>query len=172
MTEPPTTASQKPDAPWSLFGLSVVVATLAADQVTKVWAESTLNYGEQIDIVPILSLYRVHNTGIAFSLFNDFGSTGLILFVFAVTAIVTLIWARTAEGGRLAALGYALIVGGALGNLVDRLVYGHVVDFLFLHLGSYPLFVFNIADTALTLGPAILILIFLLPSGRASDRTS
>jgi signal peptidase II len=169
MTDDAATTSQKPDSPLSVLGLSVIGATLAADQATKAWAESTLIYGQQIDLLPILSLYRVHNTGIAFSLLSGFGTLSLVVLILAVTAVVLLIWWRTSDGGRLAAVGYALIVGGALGNLVDRLAYGHVVDFLYLHLGERPLFVFNLADAALTLGPAIMILIFLLPRSRSPD---
>jgi signal peptidase II len=150
--------------PLSPLGLGVIIATLVVDQATKVWAERTLDFEQPIDLLPILTLYRVHNTGIAFSLFSGFGSIGLLAVMIAVTAIVLVIWHRTAgEGGRLAAIGYALIVGGALGNIIDRLAYGHVVDFLYLHLGTWPLFVFNLADAALTIGPALLILVFLLP---------
>ncbi len=157
---------RKPDGPLSPLGLGVVAATLAVDQATKLIAERTLAYEQPIDLLPILSLYRVHNTGIAFSLLSGFGGVGLIALTLAVTAVVLAIWQRTADG-RLAAIGYALIIGGALGNLADRFLYGHVVDFLFLHLGERPLFVFNLADTALTVGPALLILVYLKPAGRS-----
>src|SRR5690606_19885973 len=113
------------------------------DQITKMVSERVLPLEQPIDLLPILSLYRVHNPGIAFSMFSDFGSAGLIAVTLAVTAFILLIWHRSTEGGRMAAFGYALIVGGALGNLIDRFAYGHVVDFLFLHLGPRPLFVFN-----------------------------
>lgn len=168
MAENTAMTSRKPDSPVSALGLGVVATTLILDQASKHWAERSLTYGEQIDLLPILSLYRVHNPGIAFSLLSGFGTVGLVAMILAVTAIVLVMWWRTSDGGRLAAIGYALIVGGALGNLVDRLAYGHVVDFLFLHIGAQPLFVFNLADAALTAGPAIMILVFLLPSGRAS----
>jgi signal peptidase II len=154
---------QRTYGPLSLLGLGVIISTLVVDQVTKLLAERMLDYGQPIDLLPILSLYRVHNTGIAFSLFSGFGSFGLLIVMLVVTAIVLAIWYRTADGGRLAAIGYALIVGGALGNIIDRLAYGHVVDFLYLHLGDWSLFVFNLADAALTIGPALLILVFLLP---------
>jgi signal peptidase II len=160
---------RKPDGPLSALGISVVAATVAIDQATKLLAERSLDYGQPIDLLPILSLYRVHNTGIAFSLLSGFGGIGLIALTLAVTAVVLAIWHRTADGGRLAAAGYALIIGGALGNLADRFLYGHVVDFLFLHLGERPLFVFNLADAALTLGPALLILVYLMPAGRSPD---
>jgi signal peptidase II len=154
---------QRTYGPLSLLGLGVIISTLVVDQVTKLLAERMLDYGQPIDLLPILSLYRVHNTGIAFSLFSGFGSFGLLIVMLVVTAIVLAIWYRTADGGRLAAIGYALIVGGALGNIIDRLAYGHVVDFLYLHLGDWSLFVFNLADAALTAGPALLIVVFLLP---------
>ena len=73
------------------------------------------------------------------------------------------LWSRARDGGRLAAIGFALIVGGAIGNLIDRLRLGHVVDFLLLHLGDWTLFVFNLADAALTLGPIVLLLVYYRP---------
>jgi signal peptidase II len=158
-----TEAQPRKDGPLSALGIGVIAATVIVDQATKLWAEHALDYGQTIDLLPILSLYRVHNTGIAFSLFAGFGSAGLVVMMLAVTAIVLTVWYRTDDGGRLAAIGYALIVGGALGNIIDRLAYGHVIDFLYLHLGDWPLFVFNLADAALTAGPALLIVVFLLP---------
>jgi signal peptidase II len=163
--------ARKPDGPLSPLGIGIIAATVAVDQATKLVAERTLAYEQPIDLLPILSLYRVHNTGIAFSLLSGFGGIGLIALTLAVTALVLAIWQKTADGGRLAAAGYALIIGGALGNLADRFLYGHVVDFLFLHLGERPLFVFNLADAALTLGPALLILVYLTPAGRSPDST-
>jgi len=163
--------SQRPDRPLSLLGLGVIAATVIVDQGTKLLAERHLAYGEQIDLLPILSLLRVHNPGIAFSLLEGFGDWGLIALTLAVTAIVLTLWQRSSEGGRAAAIGYALIIGGALGNLIDRFAYGHVVDFLYLHLGARPLFVFNLADTALTIGPILLILVLLRPSKTEEDQT-
>ena len=80
-------------------------------------------------------------------------------------------WSTAKEGGRWATVGYALIIGGALGNLVDRILHGHVVDFLLLHFGDRTLFVFNLADAALTLGPAMLIVVYLWPPPLGSSRT-
>lgn len=168
MAEDMATTSRKPESPLSALGLGVIGGTLAVDQASKAWAEASLPYGQQIDLLPILSLLRVHNEGIAFSLLSGFGTLGLLVMVLVVTTIVLVMWWRTSDGGRLAAIGYALIVGGALGNLIDRLLYGHVVDFLYLHLGSRPLFVFNLADAALTIGPGLMILVFLLPGDRTS----
>jgi signal peptidase II len=87
----------------------------------------------------------------------------LIALALAISAGVLVFWWNAREGGRLATVGYGLIVGGALGNLFDRLFRGHVVDFLLLHLGGWTLFVFNVADAALTLGPIMLLLVHYWP---------
>lgn len=170
MTEQTEIADDAPDRPISLIGLSVIGATIAADQLTKIWAELTLEYGQAIDLMPVLSLFRVYNTGIAFSMLRDVGDVGLFALALGVVALVLVIWQRTADGGRMAAIGYALIVGGALGNIADRISYGHVVDFLLLQIGDFPLFIFNIADVALTIGPILLILVMMTPTRRAARR--
>lgn len=150
----------RPAGPLSLPGLAVVAAVILLDQASKLAAEARLPLGQPIDLLPILTLYRVHNTGIAFSLLAGTGA-GLVLLTLAITIAVIVIWARAREGGRLAAVAFALILGGAIGNLIDRLRLGHVIDFLLLHFGERTLFVFNLADMALTLGPALLILVYL-----------
>ena len=152
-----------PPGPWSALGLSVIAATVAVDQATKALAETTLPIGERIDVLPILDLYRVHNPGIAFSFLAEFGGVGLVFLPLAITVVVLGLWLRSTEGGRTVTVGFALIIGGAVGNLIDRFRYGHVIDFLLLHLGTWTLFVFNLADTALTLGPAILLVVYLWP---------
>lgn len=150
----------KPAGPLSAFGLAIVVAVVVVDQVSKAIAESGLVLGEAIEILPILTLYRVYNTGIAFSFLAGLGPSVLIGVTVAVSAIVVIFWARARDGGPIAAAGFALILGGALGNLIDRLRLGYVVDFLLLHVGDRTLFVFNLADAALTLGPALLLLAY------------
>lgn len=151
-----------PEGPLSPLGLGVVVAVVVLDQIAKFAAEAMLPLGEAIELLPILTLYRVANTGIAFSFFAGSG-VALIILMLVVSAVVIGFWMRTREGGRLAAIGFALILGGAIGNLIDRVRLGYVVDFLLLHLGDWTLFVFNLADAALTLGPALLILVYLFP---------
>jgi signal peptidase II len=152
-----------PDGPLSLFGIGTVGLTLVLDQIGKEIAEARLPLGDAVPVLPILDLYRVHNTGIAFSMLADFGGAALIALTLAISMGVLIFWWRASEGGRLAAIGYGLIVGGALGNLVDRVFRGHVVDFLLLHLGGWTLFVFNLADAALTLGPITLLLVYYWP---------
>ncbi|KAB2867997.1 MAG: signal peptidase II [Bauldia sp.] len=152
-----------PPGPLSLLGLSVIAVTVAVDQASKALAESSLPIGERIDVLPILAFYRVHNPGIAFSFLSGFGGLGLILLPLAITAVVLGLWLRSTEGGSPVTVSFALIIGGAIGNLIDRFRYGHVIDFLLLHLGDWTLFVFNLADAALTFGPLILVVAFLWP---------
>lgn len=157
------TGDRRPPGPLSVPGLLTVMATVALDQASKLIADAAIPIGTRIDLVPgLLSLLRVNNTGIAFSFLSDSG-VALIGLMLAVTVVILVMWRRATDGGTLAAVGFALIVGGALGNLIDRVRLGHVIDFLFLHLGDRPLFVFNLADAALTLGPAILVLLYLRP---------
>jgi signal peptidase II len=155
---------RRPDGPLSVLGLSVVAATVAIDQVAKYAAEASLPIGQPVELLPILDLYRIHNTGIAFSMLSRFGGVPLTLLTVAITIIVLAFWWRTRDGGRLAAVGFALIVGCAVGNLIDRLRFGHVVDFLLLHIGDWTLFVFNLADAGLTLGPILLLVAYVWPT--------
>ncbi len=159
------TLEEVPDRPLSPLGLSTVGLTLALDQLGKQIAEAKLPLGEAIPVLPILDLYRVHNTGIAFSMLAGFGGPALIGLALLISAGVLIFWWRAGEGGRLATIGYGLILGGALGNLLDRVFRGHVVDFLLLHLGDWTLFVFNLADAALTLGPIVLLAVYYWPHG-------
>ncbi len=161
---------RRPDGPLSRLGIAVILATLALDQVSKHWAEANLALGEAIDLLPMLMLYRIHNPGIAFSFLAGFGGLPLIAITVVVMAVVLVFWRTAEDGGRWATAGYALIIGGALGNLVDRVLHGHVIDFLLLHIGDRTLFVFNLADAALTIGPAILIVLYLL-AGRKAPAT-
>ena len=158
---------ERPPGPLSLFGLGITAAVVVIDQIAKLIVQARLPEGQAIDVLPILALLRTRNTGIAFSTFAGSGF-GLIILPLAVTAIVLVFWAQNRDGGKLAATGFALILGGALGNLIDRVRLGYVVDFLLLHFGNWTLFVFNLADAALTVGPALLLLVYLWPAKRAA----
>jgi signal peptidase II len=153
----------RPDGPLSAFGAAIVIAVIVVDQFAKFIAEARLPLGEAIDLLPILTLYRVHNTGIAFSFLSGSGYA-LIALTLAISIVVVVFWVRSHDGGRLAAAGFALILGGAIGNLIDRVRLGYVIDFLLLHFGDRTLFVFNFADAALTLGPALLLVVYLWPA--------
>jgi signal peptidase II len=153
----------RPPGPLSALGTLVTVATLVIDQAGKLLAEMHLPFGQAINVLPILTLYRTYNTGIAFSMLDFAGGLPLIVLSLGIIAVVIVFWWKATEGGSVAATGFALILGGALGNLLDRVLYGHVIDFLLLHFGETVLFVFNLADAALTVGPVLLLLVYLWP---------
>ena len=139
------------------YAAIVFVATIL-DQWIKYLVETRLDMHVPVPVLPYLALYRTHNTGIAFSLLDDFGSVGLIGVTLAVMALVTFIAIRTDRAQRLARFGFALIVGGALGNLIDRVWHGHVVDYVLFHLPSWSFAIFNLADAFISVGAALVVL--------------
>lgn len=151
-------STAKPPGPASPLGIAIIAGTLIVDQVTKLIADATLEpNGTVVDVLPILGFHLTYNPGIAFS-FLQGSNTGLLLsLVIGITLAVLVLWTRSNEGGKVAAIGFGLIVGGAIGNIVDRIIQGHVVDFLLLHFGDDDVFIFNLADFALTVGPILLI---------------
>ncbi|MCW5695176.1 MAG: signal peptidase II [Bauldia sp.] len=167
MSESPPPRSDAPPGPGSFLGIAIIAAVLIVDQISKVVAEQTLDVDVMIDILPILALYLTYNPGIAFSFLRGADSGWLLGGVIVVTLVVLVFWMRSREGGKLAAVGFGLIVGGAVGNIIDRIAYGHVIDFLLLHIGDRTPFIFNLADVALTLGPIVLIVAYLFMPRRS-----
>ena len=141
----------------AFYGLVAVLA-VALDQVIKYLVETGLDMHVQVDVLPLLALYRTHNTGIAFSMFSDIGSLGLVAITLAVVFFVTWIAVRTDPAQRLARFGFALIIGGALGNLIDRVWHGYVIDYVLFHLPSWSFAIFNLADAFITVGAVLVIL--------------
>lgn len=139
--------------PYSL----IVVVAVALDQWIKLLVESGLVLHEQVDILPFLALFRTYNTGVAFSMFSSFGDTGLIIVSLVVIAFVLYLASRSTAGQVLARLGFALIIGGAIGNVIDRASHGHVIDYILFHTPVWSFAVFNLADALITIG-AVLVL--------------
>jgi signal peptidase II len=135
-------------------------AVLVIDQITKLAADQFLTWGQPVPLLPFLNLTLLYNTGAAFSFLSQAGGWQRWFFIVlaAVISLVLLAWLRKLEPGqRVTAAGLALILGGALGNLIDRLVYGHVVDFIDFYYGSWHWPAFNVADSAITVGAGALI---------------
>jgi signal peptidase II len=130
----------------------VAIVAIAADQWVKHLVETGMAMHEKIDLLPFLALFRTHNNGIAFSMLDSFGDIGLIAVSVCVVAFVLYLAAKTEPGQVLARIGFALIVGGALGNVIDRAVYGHVIDYILFHTPSWSFAVFNLADAFITVG--------------------
>lgn len=146
-----------PTANWRWLWLSALVIVL--DQVTKHWMLASFRPGEELPVTPFASLVLAFNRGAAFSFLAREGGWQRWLFaLIAVVACAAMLWLMRRGGRALFCAGLALIIGGALGNLYDRLVLGHVVDFLLLHYRGWYYPAFNVADSAITVGAAALIL--------------
>src|SRR3989338_4530328 len=139
--------------------LSLSALIVILDQLIKVWITSCFAYGENLYILSVFDLVLVNNTGAAFSFLSDAGGMQRWLFsVIAVIASVWIVWLlRKHSAQTLFALSLSLILGGALGNLIDRIAYGYVVDFLHFHWGEHYFPAFNLADSAITCGAFLMI---------------
>jgi signal peptidase II len=142
----------------SLLSYAAITAlAVVADQGIKHLVETRLPMQETIDVLPFLALFRTYNTGVAFSMFASIGDLGLIAISAAVILFVLYLAARTAPGQFIARTGFALIVGGALGNIIDRARLGHVIDYIFFHTPVWSFAVFNLADALITVGAVLVI---------------
>lgn len=147
------------------IGLLVAVVILVADQASKWWILEVLNlpFLRQVVLLPVLSLTMVWNRGVTFGLLSGFGDWGyLVLTAISLVVVAALgVWLRRAES-RMAAIAIGAIVGGAIGNVIDRLRFGAVVDFIHAHVdtpwGEYSWYVFNVADAAIVCGVVALII--------------
>jgi signal peptidase II len=143
--------------------LLLVVATLILDRWTKAWIQTQFDLNESVSVIDgFFNITYVRNTGVAFGIFSSITSPvkSLLLSVFtAFAAIVVVTYSvRNSPRNRLLQVALALILGGALGNLYDRLAYGYVVDFLEFYAGTYHWPSFNVADSAISVGVALLAL--------------
>lgn len=140
--------------------LSIAALVIALDQLSKLWVSGHFSYGEKLYVLGVFDLMLVHNTGAAFSFLSDAGGMQRWLFsIIAVAASIWIVWLlRRHRQDRLFALALSLILGGALGNLIDRVAYGYVVDFLSFHWEQHYFPAFNLADSAISCGAFLLIL--------------
>lgn len=144
------------------------------DQASKQWVLAVLAPGDALTVTPFFKLVLWFNTGAAFSFLADAGGWQRLVFVgIALTATVVITWLlRRHADERLFCLGLSLILGGALGNLWDRLAHGHVVDFLLFHAGGWYWPAFNLADSAITGGAAMIIIDGFIQKRRGDPRES
>ena len=153
----------------------MVVATIIVfDQITKAIVRRTLDLHESVPVIgDMLALTRVHNTGAAFGMFNsmDFAGKTLVLTVVATLALIGVAWyaASVPVSDRLARLGVAAILGGAIGNLIDRATAGYVLDFVDASWQGWHFWAFNVADASITIGVILMILDLLGLGRRASN---
>ncbi len=146
-----------------LLGFAVIAGVLAFDQATKQYALEAFSPIEPIAVLPFLDLTLTWNRGVSFGLFGS-GALPAVLFI-GVALIISafLLWQMLKAPAWVATLGYALIVGGAVGNVIDRAIYGAVIDFLLLHWRSWSWPVFNVADMSITFGVVLILIDSLWP---------
>jgi signal peptidase II len=157
--------------------LWLTLAVVLLDRATKAWFESQTPEGWRHEVIRHF-IYLVHasNPGIAFSFFADSTShwTRIILIAGSVVVICVLAWflVAGATGGAMTAAGLALLLGGATGNVTDRILHGAVTDFFEVWLGAYHYPAFNVADSAITIGAVLLIIDVLFGPKHASSEVS
>ena len=144
----------------TLLGGIAGLVVLFADQASKWWILNVVRLPEigQVVLLPVLNLTMVWNRGVTFGLLTGFGQWSYLpLAAIALAVVVALVvWLRRAES-RLVAIALGAIVGGALSNVIDRLRFGAVIDFIHAHLGAWSWYVFNLADAAIVCGVAALV---------------
>jgi len=145
------------------FGLGVAAVVAVADQLTKLWIlhffAARAGGPPVVAIAPFFNLVLTGNRGVSFGLFNNDATANMAIFTAVAGVIIVglLLWLRRADTAVLR-LGLGMVIGGAIGNVVDRLTHGAVVDFLDFHLGDWHWFAFNLADAAICLGVGALLL--------------
>ena len=150
--------------------LILIALIIAADQATKLWVLAALEPYQVVPVLPMFNLTLVFNQGAAFSFLADAGGWQRWFFAGLAVAVsvALLVWLkRLGEHERLTGAGLSLVAAGAVGNLIDRLAYGHVVDFLDVYWRSWHWPAFNVADSAITVGVALLLVDALLPKKAA-----
>jgi len=140
--------------------LVISALVILFDQLSKLYISSQFDYGESLVVLSVFNLVLVHNTGAAFSFLSDAGGAQRWLFsVIAIVASVWIVWLlHNHREQRLFAFALSLILGGAIGNVIDRIAYGYVVDFLHFHWNTHYFPAFNLADSAITCGAFLIII--------------
>ena len=139
------------------LGLAALVVIL--DQISKLWVSSHFVYLESVRILSVFDIALLHNAGAAFSFLSEAGGMQRWLFtaIAVIASVVITLLLRKHAGETLFALALSLILGGALGNLIDRIAYGYVIDFLLFHWDEHYFPAFNVADSAITCGAGLMI---------------
>lgn len=130
------------------YSLLIVSLIVLLDQLTKYLTRTHIDMFETIRIMPMVNLVHVHNEGAAFGMFRSFGNTFFIAI--SITAVIFISWVIVT--GKENYILFSILAGGAIGNLIDRLVFGYVVDFIDVTVSGYHWPAFNIADSMLSIG--------------------
>ena len=144
---------------YKLHYLTLIIVLFVLDLVSKNYAENNISFGQSYTtFLPFIDFFLIYNSGIAFGLFDGYGDLASnILLIITVIILAYLIRMLIQEKVQIAKLALSLIIAGALGNIVDRIVDGRVTDFLHLEIAKFSFFIFNLADAFKTLGAILII---------------
>jgi signal peptidase II len=140
--------------------LWISAVVLVLDQASKLAVVRNLAYREEVTLLPFLNFVHARNTGAAFGFLSGFSGWQNVLFVvIALVVSAMIVWWlwHLPKSDRLVAVAMALVLGGALGNVADRIMYGYVVDFIDVVFGSWHFWTFNVADSAISIGAVLLV---------------
>ena len=149
-------------------GLFMVGATIVLDQLTKYLALEGISAAEPTSIFPFLDLKLTWNQGVSFGIFGGGSVPPFVLILIAILISMFLIWQLWNSKKLILGMGFGLIIGGALGNVIDRAIYGAVIDFVLLSWKSWSWPVFNVADMAISCGVGLIIIDSLWPGRRST----
>ena len=138
--------------------LIFIVIAVILDQAIKIAVDHYLPLQQAVHVVPMLALYRTYNLGVAFSMLSGLDGWLIVGMRLIIVVFVLYLWRNAAKDRWLAHLGFALIISGAIGNLVDRFIYGHVIDYVLFYTETWSFAVFNLADSFITVGAGAVIL--------------
>jgi signal peptidase II len=162
-----------PTFPWRESGLKwwwIAAAAIVLDQLTKLWIVDSIPNGGSVTVLPVLNIIHTYNPGAAWSMFANAGGAQRWVFsgLAVVVSVVLVYWLRrlSLASQRVLVAGLTLILGGAIGNVIDRLRLGHVVDFVQVHWGNSYFPAFNVADSAISIGAVCVVLDALLEAQR------
>ncbi|MFN7103592.1 MAG: signal peptidase II [Pseudorhizobium sp.] len=152
-----------------LVAVAIILIAVILDQAIKSAVEAYLPLHEAVPLLPFLALYRTYNLGVAFSLLSGMEREFIIGMRIVIVGFVFWMWRRTPTDRTLTHLGFALIVSGAIGNLIDGFLYGHVIDYILVYTASWSFAVFNLADSCISIGAGLVILDEILGSRKKPD---
>ena len=142
-----------------IFGVFVIFSAVFADQLAKYFVDTNIVSGQPIEVFSLFNLVKVWNTGVSFSMFSHYGKVGaIVLSVLAITVCLFLLHWMIKEKNLFKVVSLGLIIGGAIGNVIDRVRFGAVLDFLDFHIMDYHWPAFNLADSFICIGAGVLIM--------------
>lgn len=133
-----------------------IVAALLLDQLIKYLVEVYLPFQQTVPVIPYLALYRTWNEGVAFSFLSGLDGWVIVVMRLAIIAFILWWWRSSEHPSPFSHLGFVMVIAGALGNIIDHFLYGHVVDYVLFHTETWSFAVFNLADSFITVGAVLI----------------